>query len=390
MQRQQRAGQRERQREHRVAEADERGVGSELGSRFRGSGSGFEPLRRPADRCPPTRYSSTSSTPAGTRDGDQRRALARLDRAELVAEAERRGAVGVALSSSARAGTDGRQPRASPPARRTGSDRRRWPGCRCRPRPGRPTRRSASIGGIAGAGPAVAARTGHQRRARRRQPGQLGVGQLHAVHGQQPVATAARADRGTPPDRTPAAATPDSRRRAPRAAPRHRAAAVARGTRPPRATRQVHADSGRPATLASRSPRSSAGDTEYGACGARLMRTEAVDRQRRRSARRAATTRAAASGSVEADQLVEHVRAAAALAAAADTVASVLLMSPTSAGPGSPALRRSPRRMRSRISARPDRGRAAAHIDRANPRRRTMRPAAPGRAATTARDGCAR
>ena len=45
--------------------------------------------------------------PAGMRDGEQPRALARLDRAVVGVEAERPRALRVALSSSADAGTDG-------------------------------------------------------------------------------------------------------------------------------------------------------------------------------------------------------------------------------------------------------------------------------------------
>ena len=80
--RQQRAGQRERQRKDRMAEADERGVGAQAvqGSSVRGSGSRFEVRvrhRSPVHRFSQsdvrrrdrrsTRYSSTSSTPSGTR-----------------------------------------------------------------------------------------------------------------------------------------------------------------------------------------------------------------------------------------------------------------------------------------------------------------------------------
>ncbi len=62
--RQQRTGERERQREHRVAEADEREIGRQSGH---AEGASVGSHATSGGAMPETRYSSTSTMPSGTR-----------------------------------------------------------------------------------------------------------------------------------------------------------------------------------------------------------------------------------------------------------------------------------------------------------------------------------
>ena len=132
---------------------------------------------------PDTRYSSTSSVPRRHRDGEQPRALARLERAVVGVEA-RAPARPAAWRCRAAPRRHRRRQRAHRrPARRRRSGPACWPGCRCRPRRGRRRRRTRRA-----AAPrrrcAVAARTGHERRAARREPREIAARHLHAVHGE--------------------------------------------------------------------------------------------------------------------------------------------------------------------------------------------------------------
>ena len=114
--------------------------------------------------------------------------------------------------------------------------RTRWPGCRCRWRRGRRRRRSARPAGCRRR-PRVAARTGDDRRPRRRQPRQFGIGALDAVHGEErraddaePIEILDRPARRRRPARIPGASGVE-----------HVAPGAARrcgGTRPRRATRR--------------------------------------------------------------------------------------------------------------------------------------------------------
>ena len=290
MQREQRAGQRERQREHRVAEADEGGVGSQTvqGESGRSTVQGRQcaATRRPSGcdaahqiffhivRCQRRQRTAISSArlpgsivPSSCRSRAPRRR--RASRSRRIRAAGHR----------ARAG-------ARPPARRTGSGPRRSPGCRCRSRRGRPTRRTRSIGGVAGAGPRLLRGQVTTVAPRRGQPRQLRVRQLHAVHREQPVVHQ--------PEPIEVLDRP-ARRRLPAPGSTHPTASSSarhgpvpsRGTRPPRPTRRDGCDTDGSASRAA-SARNSAGDTEYGACGTSAARS-------RRDARRASTpTRARA------------------------------------------------------------------------------------------------
>ena len=256
---------------------------------------------------PATRYSSTSSTSAGTRTAMSSRPLAGLDRAELAAEPERPRACRASRCRSDRAArTTGRQP---PHLRQLGEHvqiRRRSPGCRCRPRPARPTRRSA--------------RSAERRRRSTLLRGQvtsvappqrgvdeIRVGHLHAVHGEQPRCRAARADRDTRPARSRAA--PGRVPGAERLEQRRATAPV-----PSRRNSTSSADSPRCTLTGRRMPRrrdraqTSAGDTEYGACGASDGPQTRNRRQRRAIDPAHGRPAHSGSGAREANQLVKDHR----------------------------------------------------------------------------------
>ena len=207
------------------------------------SGSGFtvrvrvEPARRPMAESPDSRYSSTSATVRAVagRRGAGRACRARWSRVRRRSRAPARRR-SVALSRMRAAGTRGReaadlghlgeQVQVLDAGQAVGADR------------------DADARGVeaidrrhAGAGPAVAARTGDDRRAGGRETRQLCVGQVHAVHGEQTVARPARADRDTRRGRRRAASTTGSRRPAPRAARATRRCPRA-GTRSPAPTRR--------------------------------------------------------------------------------------------------------------------------------------------------------
>ena len=243
---------------------------------------------------PLTRYSSTSSTPSGRRDGDQRGALARLDRAELVAESERLGADAAWRSRRIARGRHVRaRGAASPPARRTGSGRRRWPGCRCRSRRARPRRRSASTGGLPAPDPAVAARAGHERRAAPR-PAARAPRRCSCT---PCTASSARVEQPEPIEvlhRPARRAASSAGFQAPSAsssvAPRP--AAVAQELDLLRRLAEMDAADGvrhRARAIAA----NSAGETEYGACGTTSTRdSQAIGQRRDRSAAAASTSAA--------------------------------------------------------------------------------------------------
>ena len=106
---QQRAGQRKRQREHRVAEADEREIGREL---VHGSASTPATIAVGLDAGHQVFFHIGHVVRHA--DGDERRALARFDAAERRRRSRAPSRpVSVALSSSARAGTVGAMRRAS-------------------------------------------------------------------------------------------------------------------------------------------------------------------------------------------------------------------------------------------------------------------------------------
>ena len=91
---------------------------------------------------PDTRYSSTSPVPAGTSTARSRARLARLDGAVVGVEAKRAGALPSSRWPAAAMPAPRAPAPASPPARRTRSSPARSPGCRCRRRRGRRTRRN--------------------------------------------------------------------------------------------------------------------------------------------------------------------------------------------------------------------------------------------------------
>ena len=294
----QRAGQRKRQREHRMREADEREIRARRAIEVHHD-QRSRPAR-PAD--PPTCRSSHPAHSAARRahemlfhvgdilrhvDGDQLGALARLDRAELVAEARAPRAPDQRRAfEQRRAPAPTARATASSSAPRTGSDPRRWPGCRCRPRPRRPTRRIARSAARRRRPTGCCAGRSRACSRSRASRARLVVRQLHAVHDQRPRVENAEPieilDRPAPGRRPVVARSADEPQHA-----GHRPGAVARET-PPRSS-----DSPRCTLvigivardrLRRRIARNSSGDTEYGACGATDTRTRSAPRGRGRHA----------------------------------------------------------------------------------------------------------
>ena len=295
-----------------------------------------------AGSIPLTRYSSTSLHAVRDAHGDQRGALPGSIVPNSSPKPSASAPIRVALSSIARAGTSGRQ-RAHrrqlgehvqilDAGQAVGADRDAHAG-----------RVECVDGRAAGADPAVAARTGHdvapprpaaparrRRAARRARPA--------AASDSSPNA------RCTPPDRSRAASIRDSTRPAPRAraesARRRRAGTRTSSGDSPRWMLASGVRACSPAIAAN-----SAGDTEYGACGARLTRTPgSISRTRVDPPPRGRHVWVPV-GDVEAQQLVEHVRRHADVVQQCGAVTSVLLMSPTT-----PVPRRAPRRWHRRIA----------------------------------------
>ena len=214
-------------------------------------------------------------------------------------------------SRAARAPAPRRDRGALRPAPRTCSGPRRWPGCRCRtPRRRQPRRRTSSggapdadVGGCcADTTTSVDPDRPQRARGRRRRTARRGR-PAHATRGNP-------GPRGTRPATRRAPASHRSRRRAPRAS-------LAQRPVPWRSSSTSSGDSPRCTVVtasgcASTSARiawKSAGETEYGACGARLTRTPPlVDARGFRAWREPRATRPFGSAVTEADQLVEHLR----------------------------------------------------------------------------------
>ena len=138
---------------------------------------------------------------------------------------------------------------------------------------------------------------------------ELAVGELHAVDGEQPLATGARSRRGTRPAAAPAAATPDSRHPSASSNARHGPAAVGRNSTSsgdsPRWTLVMASLHRRPANRQEQRRRHRV----------RRVRSEARCGRQARSALTAAIRRRAAADALrvgvvhpEAQQLVKHVR----------------------------------------------------------------------------------
>ena len=208
--------------------------------------------------------------------------------------------------------------RASSPARRRRSDPARSRGCRCRWRRCTPDVVELLDRRRAGAGVAVAARAGDERRAARRQPRRDRPCVICT-----PWTASTRSSRNPLSSRyctgvPPAAPRPDPRRRAPRAA-RATAAAAADELdflRPTPTGARCTARTDR-----DRRPRgsrgSTSGATEYGACAARLARTRSVGAERVDLAQRVARRAPSGSAALKPNQLVEHDRRRAGCAPAA-------------------------------------------------------------------------
>ena len=248
------------------------------------------PIVQPPDLLglmPLTRYSSTSSTSGRDVDRDQRGALARLDRAVLGVESERRGALPRRAVEQRRGRHAPAPGAASSPARRTRSGPRRSPGCRCRPRRARRTRRSRSIGGapapvwplLRGQVTSVAPRAASRARS--------AVGHLHAVHGEHARVEEAAVVEILHRAARPAASTPDPTRRAPRAASRHGPPPVADELDLLRRLRQMDA-----ARRERRRDRRLADRAEHAAARPSTARARPGWRARGRSARSASSSRA--------------------------------------------------------------------------------------------------
>ena len=300
---QQRPGQRKRQREHRVAEADEREIGGQLTHRIVSS-QAIASGSMPADQIF-FHIDHVRRHP----HGDQRCPLPGLDAPVVVAEAAAPARRSASRSrSSSRAGTRGAMRRASassanmfrsatlarlsvPNATATPARRRLRAAARRRRR-----RRCC-----AGTRPAVTPD--------RLQPCEILAVELHAVH-----------DQRRPRPRKPSAATVFAGRHAgdlPVVGPDPSPSSITRaGPLPCRSSSTSSADSPRCtlvtgsgcASTSARMAMNSAGDTEYGACGARLTRTSSAPMAAASAAARASRTRAHRIGGAEANQLVEHLR----------------------------------------------------------------------------------
>ena len=147
---------------------------------------------------------------------------------------------------------------------------------------------------IAGAGPLVAARAGHERRAAPCQLRQFAVGQLHAVHGQQPLGQQAEflevstgPQRGGVHARVPAPSASS-------AAPDRSAAMIQEVT--PRGLSEMNARERIDRVIGN--CRNNAGDTEYGAWGVTL-RDESIPRSRASTRARASRTNASGSAALK-------------------------------------------------------------------------------------------
>ena len=125
----------------------------------------------------------------------------------------------------------------------------------------------------------------------------LGVVELHAVHDQRPRVEDAQVDRGTRPGRSRAPPSRRARRRSARSSARHGPRAGREKLDSPRrdSPRCTLVIGRRWPSTASRIARNSAGDTEYGACGASVTRTLAGCAPRRPRARPAPTSAPVAS-----------------------------------------------------------------------------------------------
>ena len=239
--RQQRAGQRERQREDRVAEAHERQIGDQATSSWRSRQTQWRcgPATRRPRRRQPTRCSSTilqtvrTATPppdlgalAGRercRSGDPGPARARRP------------------ASRSRADPAGRHAGREPPHRLQLREQvqvgRRCARLSVPTATGTPDAIEPLDRRRADTDPVVAARAGHQRRAALAEPRELPSRELHAVHDQRPRVDHAEVDPGTRPGPARAPPSPRATRRcAAAAAPMGRCRAPA--TPPPPATRR--------------------------------------------------------------------------------------------------------------------------------------------------------
>ena len=287
--RQQRAGERERQREHRMAEADERQVGGQ-------SGHVFAEHPRDVGRGDAGDQIFFHVPHVGRQaHADERGALPRLDRAVVGAEAQGPRADGRgALDQPPRGHGRCDAPRQGQLAEQIQIvDARQAVGAE----------RDGHAGGVerrqrwnAGPDVGVAARTRDHRgarcrgRARCRRPCTARRGRSASTRPES------RAAAGRPPASTPAAATRRSRRPASRAGratgpSRRRAVALPRAIRPgaPSSRRRAR---WRRARMASKS----AGETEYGACGARLKRMASLSGSRAAASMRARASATRASG----------------------------------------------------------------------------------------------
>ena len=256
-------------------------------------------------RSPPTRYSSTSPTPAGTSTAIRR---ARLP-GSIVPKS--------APNPSARAPSTRRalEQRARRHRRRQRAHRRQL-GEQVQIRRARQAvgaDRDAHAGRVevldrrrAGAGVPVAARTGDERRAARAQPRQIVARHLHAVHGEharvEKAAVVEILHRATPGATHAASQAPSSSSSARHGPPpvRDELDFLGRLRRGARCRARTASRS-----TALRIARNTSGATEYGACAARLARTRSVGAERRRSRAARASTTASASGALKPKQLVE-------------------------------------------------------------------------------------
>ena len=295
--RQQRAGQRERQREHRVADPDERQVGAErrhqLHRRPGGAGpqdldaiggdTGDQRLFRigacPAAAATATRCGPPPGLQAAEPSSRQRLGAGRASRRAAGGAPAPPGAPARIAASSPKRFRSGALARLSvPTATRT------------------PEAKNRSSGGAPDADPGVAARAGHQRGADGGEPRRARVGELHAVHDQRAAgdhAEVAQVVAGPATRRRPVVAPRAERLEARRATARCRRAAAG----PPRGDSPTCTDVMGAAARARRreSPRNSSGDTENGAWGAGTTRTPR--RRRARAAPRDAATAARPSAS---------------------------------------------------------------------------------------------